>query len=147
MANGFDSAKRVANGAYGTLWLDNELVGECYGMQAKMSVTKEDIQIPGSMMTDTKIKSIKGTGALKLYKTNSRMASKVSKAMKDGRDLRYTIISKLDDPDSYGAERVAVKGVSFDDLILADWESGTPGKMDVPFTFTDYEYLDMIEVQ
>lgn len=147
MANGFDGAKRQISGSFGTLWLDNEQVGECYGLQAKISFTKEDVSIPGQLMTDTKIKSSKGTGTLKLYKTNSRMAIKLAEAHKNGLDVRCTIISKLADPDSYGAERIAVKGVSFDDLILADWEAGNLGKNDVPFTFTDYEPLDLIEVR
>lgn len=145
--NGFDGAKRVMNGAHGTMWLDNEQVGECYGLQMKITASKEDIQLPGSMMTDTKIKSYKGTGTMKLYKTNSRMALRLASYIKNGEDPRFTIVSKLDDPDAFGAERVAVKGVSFDDLILADWEAGTPGKADVPFTFVDFEYLDTVGVQ
>lgn len=60
--------------------------------------------------------------------------------------MRFTVISKLADPDSYGAERVVVKNVSLDDLTLADWEVGAVGKTEVPFTFTDYEYLDSISV-
>ena len=37
-----------------------------------------------------------------------------------------------------------LKNVSFDDLTLADWEAKSPGKVESPFTFTDYEFLDMI---
>ncbi|MEG1492217.1 MAG: phage tail tube protein [Oscillospiraceae bacterium] len=145
--NGFDNGGRIINGTFGTAWIDNEQVGECFGLQLKISATKADINIPGKLMSDSKIKSLKGTGAIKLYKTNSRMAIKLADTLKSGKDLRCTIISKLSDPDAYGAERVAVSGVSFDDLILADWELNTEGKTDVPFTFTDYEYLDRIEVR
>lgn len=39
-------------------------------------------------------------------------------------------------------------GVSFDDLTLADWESGKLGEVECPFTYTDYNFLDLIpEVQ
>ena len=57
------------------------------------------------------------------------------------------MISKLRDPDSYGAERVALYDVSFDDLTLADWQATAVGSVTAPFTFSDYEYLDQIEVQ
>ena len=67
--------------------------------------------------------------------------------MQDGEDVRGTVISKLRDPDSYGAERVAVYNVSFDDLTLADWQAATVGTVTTPFTFSRYELLDMIEVQ
>ena len=61
--------------------------------------------------------------------------------------MRCTIISKLRDPDSYGAERVALYNVSFDDLTLADWQAATMGTVTAPFTFSRYELLDTIEVQ
>ena len=65
--------------------------------------------------------------------------------MKNKQEVRFTIISKLADPDAYGAERIAIYGVSFDDLTLFDWEAQTPGEVEHPFTFTTYEYLDQIE--
>ena len=37
--------------------------------------------------------------------------------------------------------------VSFDDLTLADWQAAAIGSVTAPFTFSDYEYLDQIEVQ
>lgn len=139
-----ESAKRVISGTWGEVWLDNEYVAECYGMQLKVSFKKEDIKRCGMMATDKKITGMDCSGTVKLYKTSSRMARKIGNSMKNGEDVRFTIISKLDDPDAYGAERVVANGVSFDDLTLADWEAGATGKVDAPFTFTDYDYLDMI---
>ena len=82
-----------------------------------------------------------------MHKVSSRMANAIGSSIRNGRDLRFTIISKLADPDAYGAERVAVKNVSFDDLTLADWEVATNGKVEAPFTFTDYEFLDLVEAR
>ncbi|MBU5231251.1 phage tail tube protein, partial [Intestinimonas butyriciproducens] len=42
--------------------------------------------------------------------------------------------------------RVVLSNVSFDDLTLADWEAKSVGKVECPFTFTDYEFLDEINV-
>ncbi|WP_312643999.1 phage tail tube protein [Hydrogenoanaerobacterium sp.] len=142
-----DSAKRAMSGTHGSVWLDNDLVSECYGLQAKGAFNKEDIPMCGSMGNDFKIKSVKYTGSLKLYKVNSRMAIKVGEAIRAGKDVRFNVISKLADPDAYGAERVSLKGVSFDDLTLADWEADVTGKVECPFTFTDFEYLDKVEVR
>ena len=33
------------------------------------------------------------------------------------------------------------------DLTLADWQAAAIGSVTAPFTFSDYEYLDQIEVQ
>ena len=137
-------AKRAINGTFGTVWIDQVLVGETYGLQAKVAIDKEDVNLCGQLATDSKIKSTKGTGTLKTFKVNSRFIALMNDAIKNGRDVRCTIISKLADPDSNGVERIAINNVSFDELTLADFEAATIQKNDVPFTFTGYDVLDSI---
>ncbi len=139
------TGKRVMNGTWGEVWLDGEYVSECYGMQAKVSINKEDVNICRQMAVDKKVNSITCTGSLKLHKVNSRMAIAIGEKIKAGEDPRFVVISKLDDPDAYGAERVAVRNVSFDDITLADWEVAKKGSIEAPFTFTEYEFLDRVE--
>lgn len=139
-----DSAKRVISGTWGEAWLEGEYVAECYGLQAKISFNKETVNLCGKMGADSKITGYTCTGSLRFHKVNSRMAKLIGESVKEGKDLRFTVISKLADPDSYGAERVVLRNVSFDDLTLADWETAQLGKIEAPFTFTDYEFLDMI---
>ena len=114
-----ESAKRVMSGTHGEIWLDGEQVAECYKFQAKVTLNKEDVPQCGVMWTDSKVKNMTGKGSVGLYKVSSRMARLIGEQARAGKDPRFTIISKLDDPDAYGAERVAVKNVSFDDLTLA----------------------------
>ena len=140
-----DSAKRVVSGTWGEVWLDGDKVSECYGLQAKASFNKENIALCGQMASDKKVTSIDCTGSLRLHKVTSRMAQAIGENIRNGRDVRFTIVSKLKDPDAYGAERVVLSNVSFDDLTLADWEAKSVGKVECPFTFTDYEFLDVIE--
>jgi hypothetical protein len=139
-------ANRVMCGTLGEVWLDGDYVSECYGLQAKVSFNKEDVNICGQMAVDKKVTSISCTGSLRLHKVNSRMALAIGNKIKKGEDVRFTIISKLDDPDAYGAERIVLRNVSFDDLTLADWEVAKNGTVEAPFTFTDYELLDSVEV-
>ena len=141
-----DSAKRVVSGTWGEVWLDDDKVSECYGLQAKASFNKEDIALCGQMASDKKVTSIECTGSLRMHKVTSRMALAIGENIRNGKDVRFTIVSKLKDPDAYGAERVVLSNVSFDDLTLADWEAKSVGKVECPFTFTDYEFLDEINV-
>ena len=141
-----DSAKRVISGTWGEVWLDGDKVSECYGLQAKVSFNKEDIALCGQMASDKKGTSIECTGSLRMHKVTSRMALAIGENIRNGKDVRFTIVSKLKDPDAYGAERVVLSNVSFDDLTLADWEAKSVGKVECPFTFTDYEFLDEIGV-
>ena len=146
MARTLDSAKRVANGTFGEVWLDGEKVAECTACQAKVTYNKQTVNLCGQMMEDTKTTSAKGAGSLTLQKVDSGLAQKLSQSPL-GIDRRFTIISKLKDPDGFGAERIALYDVSFDDLTLADWQAATVGTVTAPFTFVRYEYLDMIDVQ
>ena len=139
--------KRICNGTFGEIWLDGDYVGEVHKAQAKVEFNKEEIKQCGVFFTDNKVVGCKGTGSLTMFKVNSRMAIKVAKMVKNKQDVRFTIISKLADPDAYGAERVSITGVQFDDLTLFDWEAQKPLETETPFTFTGYEYLDQITPQ
>lgn len=137
-------AKRVINGTYGEIWLDGELLGECFALQAKVTITKADVIMCGKASKSQKMVGWEGKGTLKLNKVNSRMINKLGNNIKLGKQTTCTIISKLADPDSFGTERVVLKGVSFDDLTLVDWEAKKNAQNDCPFTFEDYDFIDLI---
>lgn len=140
-----DSAKRIMSGTWAELWLDGELVGECYGFEAKIASNKEKINLCQVMWTDHKVMSVEGTGTLRLYKVNSRMALLLAEKMANGEDPRFTIVEKQNDPDAYGSERVAIQNVSFDDVTLANWEANQIGKVECPFTFGGFKLLDTVQ--
>lgn len=139
-----DKASRVMSGSHGQGWLDGDLVAEILGLQAKIALNKEDVPMCGHFMVDAKIMSAKGTGSLRMHKVNSRMAEKIGDAIKVGKDIRMKLISLLDDPDAYGAERVVIYDASFDDLTLADWEAAVKGQVECPFTFTKWDFLNLV---
>ena len=82
------------------------------------------------------------TGTVKLYNATSRLIAAQSDALRSGQDTTFTIISKLDDPDAYGAERVAIYNVSLDEVPIVNWERKTIQKDEVPFTFTSHKFLE-----
>lgn len=140
-------SKRVANGTFGTLTLDSEEVSETFGLQAKINFKYEDVSMCGQLATDKKMIAWDGTGSIKMFKVNTRMGQKISKMLEENKEVRFTIISDLADPDAYGAERVVLKNVLFNDLTLADWQSAKKGEIEAPFTFSGYQYLDTITPQ
>ena len=137
-------ATKVINGTYGQVFLGDEEVAEMKAFQAKLEFQKEEIKVAGQMAVDTKLMSYTGKGSLQLHKVNSRMIKALFEQIKEGRDPRFTLIGKLADPNSDGAERIAIKNVSFDDLTLFDFEVGAVGQVECPFTFTDMETIDLI---
>lgn len=137
-------AKRVINGTYGTVRLEGQLLAESYKLQAKVEVTREEVQMCGALVPGQKLTKLNYSGTLGLHKANSTLAKMIANDIKAGVDHSYTIISKLEDPDAYGKECVALSGCKFSDLTLADWEAAVLGKIEAPFTFSDYEFIDMI---
>lgn len=133
---------RVRSGTWGSLWLNGEQVSECYGCQIKVNKTKEDVARCRTLVAGKKLTGVSVTGTVRLYNATSRLIELEGAAISAGTDLRHTIISNLDDPDNPNNQRIAVKGVSFDDLTLADWEAAKLGTIEAPFTAESYEILD-----
>lgn len=144
MASRIDSAKRVINGTFGEMWSDGRKVAETTAVQAKIAKNKTTINLCGEFMEDSKALSGKGTGSVTLYKVDSAFIREEIDSQ-NGTDHRHVLVSKLRDPDSWGAERIALYNVSFDDVTLADWKAATEGSVTIPFTFTRAELLDVIE--
>ena len=133
---------RVRSGTWGEIWLDGELVAECYGFQAKLNKTKEDVARCRTLMAGKKMTGLSGTGTVRIYNATSRLIKLEAEAIQQGKDLRHTIISNLDDPDNPDNQRISVSGVSFDDLTLADWQAAQLGQIEAPFTAESFKVLD-----
>lgn len=136
------SAERVRSGSHGTCWLNGDLASECYGLQIKVNKSKEKVPRCGAFMEGSKLMSANITGTVKLYNATSRMIEAQGADLKKGKDTRFVIVSKLDDPDATSVQRIQVTGVSFDDLTLADWEAAKIGTIEAPFTADDYTILE-----
>lgn len=136
------NAAEVRSGTWGQLWLDGEQVSECYGCQIKVNKTKDNVNRCRTLTTGKKMTAVDITGTVRIYNATSRLIKLEAAALKQGKDLRHTIISNLDDPDNPNNQRIAVTGVSFDDLTLADWQAAQLGQIEAPFTAEAYEILD-----
>ena len=141
------SAKNVINGTWGEVWIDGEKISECTALNAKITLSKTDVNIAGKLAKSSKVTGWEGKGQLKMLKINSRMILKTINNIKNGKETICTIVSKLADPDALGAERIVLKNVAIDDLTLMDWEVKKNGEITVPFTFDDYDMLDTIKPQ
>lgn len=139
-------ANRVMSGTWGELWVNNEKWADLSGFQAKFTYNKSPVNICGAMAEDAKITSVKGTGSITVSKVYTRNID-AADALMEGHDVRATIVAKLADPDAYGAERVALYNVSFDDETIMDFQHGQLGKSTHPFTFTKREWLDVVRPQ
>lgn len=137
------TAPRIISGTFGKLYWDGELIYEVTSFEAKLKLERESIRFAGTMSDDSKLVGISGTYSIKLKKAFSR-AAELAKQIKKGIDPRLTFIGVLDDPDTYGAERVALYNCYLDELTLMAFEGKKLVEDDFSGGFSDFEYLDTI---
>lgn len=140
-------AQRVINGTFGELWVDDTYMAEAIGLNAKVTLEKQEVNQTGTLAKGYKITGVDGKGTIKLNKVTSYFIQKLSDNLKAGKTTVCKIMSNLDDPDAFGAERVMLSDCVFDELTLIDWEAKKLGEESIPFTFSSWEVIDAIEVE
>lgn len=136
--------EKAINGTFGSLWIDDYFLAEVTGLEAKVSLEKTEVNQVGTLAKGYKITGMDCKGTIKLNKVTSYFINLLSANIQEGKTTSCTIISKLQDPDSDGAERIKLTGCTFDELTLANWEAKKLGEESVPFSFTGWELLDTI---
>lgn len=136
---------QVISGTFGKAWWDGELVFEAKGFEASIEMQMEAVKQAGQLADGQKMLGYSGTGTLRLHKVFSRSLRKLTASIKVGVNPEFTLVSELNDPASFGAERVILKGVQFTTLPLVNWELGALGEQELPFAFTDWEPVSTIK--
>lgn len=136
--------KNVINGTFGEVWCDSDYLAEATGLEAKMSLEKTEVNMCRRLSKGQKVTGIDGKGTLKMNKVSSYFILKLGEAIKQGKTPVSEIITQLKDPDAFGAEKIKLTGVVFDELTLANWEAKKLGEESIPFTFESFEVLEAI---
>lgn len=133
----------VFNGTYGELWVDGDYMAETISCKAEVEISYEPITRTRKLIDGKKMTGMEGKGEVKLHKVSSYVTKKMSEKLKSGKAPSFTIITKIDDPDAIGVERIALYGCKFDKMTLADWERKKNAEESYNFTFEDWELLDV----
>lgn len=127
---------RVIMGTYGQIFIDGNWQSNLNHLEATVEADKRELNLVGTEWSTFKLGRKKGTGTMSGYKVTSDMINRGFK--------KFEIISKLDDPEAYGFERVRLSGCMVDKIMLANWTAGEEVQEDIPFTFESYTLLDPI---
>lgn len=139
-------AERVVNGSFGEMWEDGEWQENVNSLTADIEISKNALKLSGTRWDKHKVIGLSGTGTASGFKVTSGMIQKNAWVMGDrGVPTKTEVISKLDDPEAFGHERVRLKNVKWDKINLANWTAGEEVKQESPFTFEGAELLDPIE--
>lgn len=136
--------EQVMNGTWGEVWINGEYLAEVTAFEAKVTLTKADVNMTRKLSKGYKVTGYEGKGTVKLNKVTSFFLKLTNDNIKAGKQTSVTIISKLDDPDALGPERVVIKDATFDEIALANWEAKKNGEESIPFTFSDWDIQDCV---
>lgn len=136
---------RVINGTFGEVTIGDDYMAEVTGLEAKVTLEKTEVNQTGSLGKGYKVTGIAGKGTVKFNKITSYFIELTSDNLKNGKTTTCDIISNLEDPDSFGAEKIKLKNCVFDELTLANWEAKKMTEESVPFTFSDWDIMSFVD--
>lgn len=136
-------SKRQINGTFGTVWVNNEKWMDVESFEAKVTLSFEDVNMAGDLATHKKLSGWAGEGSMTVKKVYSRGASLMANIAR-GIVPDVSIVGKLADPDAFGAERVELRNVTFNEFTLLAFEQKTLATEELPFNFSDYQPIDLI---
>ena len=137
--------RNVVSGSWGELWWDGEKLAILNKFELK--TTPERVDIPGEGLDiDSKIVAVKAEGSFSVKKLYSKNTKRFLEAWNQGLDPRSELIGKLDDPDAFGAERVSVRNVWFNEISIMSFEKKKEGDEEYKFgcTASDIVYEESI---
>lgn len=137
-------ANRHINGTFGSVWVNGEKWLDVESFEAKVSLNFEDVNMAGDLSTKKKYTGWSGEGTITVKKVYSRGAALIGTAAKTGIMPDITLVGKLEDPDAYGAERVSISDVTFNEFTLLAFEQKTLATEELSFNFGDYDFIDLI---
>ncbi|MGC4375805.1 phage tail tube protein [Fictibacillus sp. Mic-4] len=139
-------ATRTINGSFGEVWHEGKWLTNVQKAEANVEIDKEEVNRSGTRWTGHKVTKLTGTGTVSGYKITSDFIQLIGSVGSDkGKPYVSELIFKLADPESFGAERVRLKGVQFDKIPLGNFEVGKLVEEELPFTFSGYDLLDKIK--
>lgn len=134
---------KVINGQYGELWHEGAWCTNVTAVEANVEITKEEIQRAGTRWVGHKSTALTGSGTVTGYKVTSVWVERIGQIANDRNKSFVTeLIVKLDDPEAWGAYRVRLKNVTFDNIPLINYEVGSLVEEELNFTFTGFDILD-----
>lgn len=130
---------RAFYGSFSKMLLDGEWQTNISAVEATVEMSKGEMNVMGSNWTRYKKGQKAGSGSMTGYKVTSKM-------IQQGFD-RFELIVALEDPESYGHERVRLMNCMADSISLANVTSGEVIEEETPFTFEGFELLDPVTEQ
>ncbi len=131
---------QVINGVDGELWFDGMKMAEASEFEANVGISYTDIPIEHSLYQGKKMTGLAHSGKVHLFDISDEIAQKVVTNIKNRKCPTFTIIGKVNDPDSIGPRTVKLYDVKLEGIPIMKWSRTAVGEYDLSFFFGDFEF-------
>lgn len=135
---------QLINGTFGKVWINSEKLATVQSLSAKQGFDFEEVTIGEELGVGYKLVSTSGSGTLTLLKVDSGVLKLYGDVEKTGKLPDITIVASVEDPASFGAQRVQFLNVVFEEISIMEFTKKEIAEEEIPFKFTGFIKLDLI---
>lgn len=138
---GFNTNETL-NGTDGKLWINDTLCASIKSFTLKQKNVFESIDKAGQLTTSRRLVGIELTGTISKFKIDNSIAG-IMKEYADGNAPEIKLIGLLENKTTGLMQRAIIKGVTFDELDIINFEQKKVIVEDIPYEAESYSYQDL----
>ena len=130
------------NGTDGRLWINDTPCATIQSFVLHQSNVYEDINKSGQLTKSRRVVGIELTGTISKLKVDNTMTA-LMQDYKNGETPEIKLIGLMQNAKTGMMQRAVIKGVTFGEMDLINFEQKVIAKEEIPFEAEDYYYQDL----
>ncbi len=137
----FDTNETL-NGTDGRLWINDTPCATVQSFVLHQTNVYEDINKAGQLTKSRRVVGIELTGTISKLKIDNTMSA-LMEEYKNGDTPEIKLIGLMQNAKTGMMQRAVIKGVTFGEMDLINFEQKVVAKEEIPFEAEDYYYQDL----
>lgn len=136
------NTNETINGTDGRLWINDTPCATIQSFTFHQTNVFEDVPQAGQLSKPRRIVGVELSGTINKYKVDNTMVG-LMQDYKNGNMPEIKLIGLMQNPATGMMQRAVIKGVTFGEMDLMNFEQKTVAKEEIPFEAEDYYYQDL----
>jgi len=130
------------NGTDGRLWINDTPCATIQSFVLHQANVYEDINKAGQLTKSRRVVGIELTGTISKLKVDNTMSA-LMEEYKNGETPEIKLVGLMQNAKTGMMQRAVIKGVTFGEMDLINFEQKVVAKEEIPFEAEDYYYQDL----
>jgi len=136
------NTNETLNGSDGRLWINDTPCATIQSFVLHQTNVYEDINKAGQLTKSRRVVGIELTGTISKLKIDNTMSA-LMEEYKNGETPEIKLIGLMQNAKTGMMQRAVIKGVTFGEMDLINFEQKVVAKEEIPFEAEDYYYQDL----